>query len=105
MIIVNKENYESEVQQSTAPCVVDLWGPQCGPCLALMPEVEKLGGTYEGRIKFCKLNVAENRRLVIGLRVMAVPTILFYKGGECVSRLSGDDVSIEAIKAETEKLL
>lgn len=105
MIIVNKENYEAEVQQSTAPCVVDLWGPQCGPCLALMPEVEKLAGTYEGKVKFCKLNVAENRRLVIGLRVMAVPTILFYKGGECASRLSGDAVSIEAIQAETEKLL
>jgi len=105
MIIVNKENYEAEVQQSTMPCVVDLWGPQCVPCLALMPEVEKLAGNYEGRVKFCKLNVAENRRLVIGLRVMAVPTILFYKGGECVSRLSGDGVSIEDITTETEKLL
>ena len=105
MIIVDKDNYESEVLQSATPCVVDLWGPQCGPCLALMPEVVKLSESYEGKVKFCKLNVAENRRLVISLRVMAVPTILFYKGGECVSRVSGDAVSIEAIKAEAEKLL
>jgi len=105
MIIVDKETFEAEVLQSGMPCVVDLWGPQCGPCLALMPEVEKLAAAYEGRIKFCKLNVAENRRLVISLRVMAVPTILFYKGEEVVARLSGDNVSIEAIKAETEKLL
>ena len=105
MIIVDKENFEAEVQQSAMPCVVDLWGPQCGPCLALMPEVEKLAAEYDGKVKFCKLNVAENRRLVISLRVMAVPTILFYKGGECVSRVSGDAVSIEAIKAGTEKLL
>ena len=81
MIIVDKETFEAEVQQSSMPCVVDLWGPQCGPCLALMPEVEKLAEAYEGKLKFCKLNVAENRRLVISLRVMAVPTILFYKGG------------------------
>jgi len=105
MIIVNKDTFEAEVQQNAGPCVVDLWGPQCVPCLALMPEVEKLAATFDGKVKFCKLNVAENRRLVIGLRVMAVPTILFYKGGECVNRLSGDAVSIEAIKAETEKLL
>ena len=98
MIIVDKETFEAEVQQSSMPCVVDLWGPQCGPCLALMPEVEKLAEAYEGKLKFCKLNVAENRRLVISLRVMAVPTILFYKGGECVARISGDAVSIEAIK-------
>ena len=102
MIIVDKETFEAEVQQSSMPCVVDLWGPQCGPCLALMPEVEKLAEAYEGKLKFCKLNVAENRRLVISLRVMAVPTILFYKDGECVARISGDAVSIEAIKAEYE---
>ena len=97
MIIVDKETFEAEVQQSSMPCVVDLWGPQCGPCLALMPEVEKLAEAYEGKLKFCKLNVAENRRLVISL--------LFYKGGECVARISGDAVSIEAIKAEADKLV
>ena len=102
MIIVDKETFEAEVQQSSMPCVVDLWGPQCGPCLALMPEVEKLAEAYEGKLKFCKLNVAENRRLVISLRVMAVPTILFYKDG---ARISGDAVSIEAIKAEADKLV
>ncbi len=105
MIIVDKENFEAEVLQCSVPCVVDLWGPQCGPCLALMPDVEKLAAEYEGKAKFCKLNVAENRRLVISLRVMAVPTILFYKGGECLARLTGDAVSIESIRAETEKLL
>ena len=105
MISVNKENFEAEVLQSDMPCVVDLWGPQCGPCLALMPEVEKLAGEFEGRIKFYKLNVAKNRRLVIGLRVMAVPTILFYKGGETTARLTGEGVSIESIREEAEKLL
>lgn len=105
MIIVNKENFEKEVLQSEMPCVVDLWGPQCGPCLALMPDVEKLAESFEGRIKFCKLNVAENRRLVISLRVMAVPTFLFYKGGENIVRLTGDSVSIEKIKEEAEKLV
>ena len=105
MIIVNKENFEKEVLQSEMPCVVDLWGPQCGPCLALMPDVEKLAEFFEGRIKFCKLNVAENRRLVISLRVMAVPTFLFYKGGENIARLTGDSVSIEKIKEEAEKLM
>ena len=60
--------------QSSMPCVVDL-GPAVRPCLALMPEVEKLAEAYEGKLKFCKLNVAENRRLVISLRVAAVLTI------------------------------
>lgn len=105
MFIVDKENYDAEVVQNDAPVVVDLWGPQCGPCLALMPEVEKLAAEYEGRVKFCKLNVAENRRQAITLKVMGVPTILFYKGGEMVDRITGDEVNIDAIRSKTDALL
>ena len=105
MFEVNKENFEQEIVKSELPAVVDMWGPQCGPCLALMPQVEELAASYEGRVKFTKLNVAENRRLCATLRVMGVPTFLFYKGGEQISRITGDEVTIEAIRENTEKLL
>ena len=106
MFIVDKETYDAEVTQCGMPAIVDLWGPQCGPCLALMPEVEKLSAEYEGRVKFCKLNVAENRRQAITLKVMGVPTILFYnKNGELVDRITGGEVTIDAIRAKTDALL
>jgi Thioredoxin domain-containing protein len=102
---LDKENFDAEVIQSGHPMVLDFWGPQCGPCLALMPEVEKLAAKYDGRVTFCKVNVSGNRRLCIALKVMSVPTILFYKKGECVSRLTGEEVSIGAITAGAEALL
>ena len=105
MLEVNKENFEAEVVGSGVPVVVDMWGPQCGPCLALMPQVEELAKEYEGRVKYAKLNVAENRRLCATLRVMGVPTFLFYKGGESMGRITGDEVTLEAIRENTEKLL
>ncbi|WP_352425873.1 thioredoxin family protein [Aminomonas paucivorans] len=105
MVELNKEIYEAEVLQADLPVVVDFWGPSCGPCLALMPEVIKLGESYEGRVKFCKLNAAENRRLCATLKVMGLPTILFYKGGELVDRITGAEVSLEAIRERAEKLL
>lgn len=105
MFVVDKETYDAEVVQSQQPVVVDLWGPQCGPCLALMPDVEKLAAEYEGRVKFCKLNVAENRRQAIALKVMGVPTILFYKNGEMVDRITGSEVNMDAIRSRTESLL
>ena len=105
MIEVTKDTYEAEVLQSTMPVVVDLWGPKCGPCLALLPSVEELAKEYEGKVKFCKLNVVENRRQVISLKVMGVPTFLFYKGGEVQDRLTGGETTIEAIRERTQKLL
>lgn len=105
MIVVDKDTFEQEVVKSDLPVVVDIWGPQCGPCLALLPSVEKLSEEYAGKLKFCKLNSAENRRLCITLKVMGLPTFLFYKGGENVARLNKDNVSLETIKAEADKLL
>lgn len=105
MLEIDKDNFAQEVEQEAGPVVLDFWGPQCGPCLALMPEVEKLAEKYDGKIKFAKVNVAGNRRLCIQLKVMSVPTFLFYKGGECKERLSGDGVSLEAVAAKAEALL
>lgn len=105
MFEVDKDTFEAEVLQSTLPVVVDLWGPKCGPCLALLPSVEELSKEYEGKVKFCKLNVAENRRLVISLKVMGVPTFLFYKGGELQDRITGGEVSLEAIRERAQKLV
>ena len=83
--------------------MVDFWGPQCRPCLALMPAVERLEKQYEGRIKVTKLNAAENRMLCAKLRVMSLPTYLFYKDGVETNRLTGENISesdlVEAVEA------
>lgn len=105
MVEVNKENYEEEVLKSDLPVVVDFWGPRCTACLALMPDIEALAQEYKGRVKFCKLNAAENRRLCIDLRVLALPTFLFYKAGELVSRLSGEEATKEKVVSALESLL
>ncbi len=105
MIEIDKDNFAQEVEQYPGPVVLDFWGPQCAPCLALLPDVEQLAETYSGKIKFGKINVAGNRRLCISLRVMNVPTFLFYAGGECKDRLTGDEVSLDDIKARADALL
>ena len=105
MLVIHADNFESEVLQSELPVVVDLWGPKCAPGLALMPHVEALAEEYAGRIRFAKLNVMENRPLVVTLRVLGVPTFLFYRKGEQRERISGAAVTLEAIRAGAERLL
>lgn len=105
LLEVNKENFQEEVAGSDRPVVVDFWGPRCAPCLALMPAVEELAREYANAVKFCKLNAAENRRLCIELKVMALPTFLFYKAGEVVAKLTGDEVSRETIADKIKSLL
>lgn len=102
---VNADTFEQEVVQSEMPVVVDFWGPQCKPCLALMPSVEKLAEQYDGKLKVVKVDASKNRRLCISLRVLGLPTFLYYKGGAEVNRLTGNSLSIEEIAQAADKLI
>ena len=70
---VNADTFEKEVVQSEVPVLVDFWGPRCGPCLALMPHVETLGGKYGKKVKITKIDASKNRRLCLSLKVLGLP--------------------------------
>ena len=102
---LNRDNYESEILQSKEPVMVDFWGPQCKPCLALMPAVERLEKEYTGRLKVGKVNATENRMLCARLRVMGLPAYLFYKGGVEVKRLAGEHLTESDLVAAIKELI
>ena len=104
-IELNRDNYETEVNQSDKPVLVDFWGPRCKPCMALMPSVEELEKEYEGKLKVGKLNADGNRMLCARLRVMGLPTFLLYKGGEEVKRMSGEDITKNQIKEAIDEII
>ena len=69
-----------------------------------MPQVEALGTTYAGKIKITKVEAPKNRRLCLDLKVLSLPTFLFYKDGKELDRLSGN-VSLQAVEQSIGKLL
>jgi thioredoxin 1 len=104
-IEVNADTFEKEVIQSTLPVLVDFWGPQCAPCLALMPHVEGLADKYGSKLKISKIDASKNRRLCLNLKVLGLPTFLFYKNGKEIDRLSGNNLKISDIEAALNKIV
>jgi thioredoxin 1 len=104
MIEINTDCFEQEVLHSSRLVLVDFWGPQCGPCLALMPKVEALTERYGEKVMITKVEAPKNRRLCLTLRVMSLPTFLFFKNGKEVDRLTGE-ISIQSIEECLRKLL
>ncbi len=93
MLELNKENFEAEVLQSEKPVFVDFWGDKCEICKDLMPGVHGLEEKYSDKIKFASLNIGAARRLAIAQRVLGLPTMIIYKGGEKVETITPDKIS------------
>jgi thioredoxin 1 len=105
MIELTRENFEAEITGGSGLAMVDFWSPKCEPCMALLPDVEALAVKYGGKLKFAKVNAIANRRLAISQKVLGLPTILFYREGQRVAELTGDDVTPEAIESQILSLL
>jgi thioredoxin 1 len=86
---VNSANFEAEVINSELPVVVDFWAAWCGPCRMIAPIMEELAVTYDGKAKIAKLDVDSNQELAAKFRIMSIPNVLFFKGGEVVDQIVG----------------
>ena len=91
-------NFEQQILKSSTPALVDLWAPWCGPCRMIGPVVEELAGTYQGKMAFGKLNVDDYPQLAAQYRVMNIPTLLLFKGGQEVDRMVGVQPKEELIR-------
>lgn len=103
MLVVDKETFGSEVLEAEGYVLVDFFGDGCAPCAALMPAVEAFSEKYGDKIKFTKLNTTKARRLAISQKILGLPVIAIYKGGEKVDELVKDDATEANIEAMIQK--
>lgn len=82
-------NFETEVLKSTQPVMVDVWGARCAPCKQLEPIMMELAALYDGRVKVCELAAENAPRVMERLQIQATPTVLYFKDGKELERVSG----------------
>jgi len=85
-----RENFDEVAGSGTT--LVDVWGPDCKPCLALMPHVEKLAEA-RADLNVVKLEAPKARRVCIKLGVHGLPTFLLLHEGEEQARLSAPKIT------------
>ena len=88
-IIVKDENFEAEVINSEIPVLVDFYADWCGPCKMMMPVVEKMAETYDGKVKVGKVNSDDENALAAKYNIMSIPSFLVFKNGEVINSATG----------------
>ena len=86
---VTDADFQKEVLESDLPVLVDFWADWCHPCRMIAPSVKEIAAEQEGVLKVAKIDVDENPAVPGRYRVVGIPTLMLFKGGQVVERIVG----------------
>ncbi len=88
---VTEENFASQVIEAShqQPVLVDFWATWCGPCQSLMPILEQLAQSYQGKFLLAKVEIDSQQGLASQFGVRSVPTVKLVKNGQIVDEFTG----------------
>ncbi len=98
------ETFDAEVLKHQGAVLVDFWAEWCGPCKALAPVLDDLASEFKERIKVVKVNVDESPNSPQTYKVRGIPTLVFFKNGQQVDQLVGNQPR-DAIRGVIEKVV
>ena len=88
VIIINKENFASEVLNSNKPVLLDFYADWCGPCRMVGPIVSEIANDRND-VKVGKINVDEQPELAAQFQVMSIPMLAVIKNGKLENQVVG----------------
>jgi thioredoxin-like negative regulator of GroEL len=96
VVEATKETFPELVGSGLA--LVDVWADSCRPCVALAPHLASIASKNPD-LTVVKVDASKARRLCMSLQVRGLPTILLFRDGQEVARISEPNLTADQVDA------
>ncbi|UQS85740.1 thioredoxin [Apilactobacillus apisilvae] len=84
---ITRNNLSAETDNKIT--VIDFWAPWCNPCKMMEPVMNKMEEQFSEDIHFGQINVDGNEDIAESYKVMGLPSIVLFKNGKAVEKVTG----------------
>jgi thioredoxin 1 len=83
------KEYLDKLLKSNKIVMLDFYAVWCGPCMKMMPTIDKLKAELGDKVAIEKVDSDANKALVADFKVDEIPTFLIFKDGKQIMRATG----------------